>query len=78
MIDRAATLAVHSNTALPLALQTAISDVDDFFASKTFKDFSESKKNQAKNTTAMFARLDGISKAIGALIKTVGQSGRVR
>ena len=60
-------LALYAHTALPLALATPLSDVQSFFKSKTFMDYSKQQENRGKTITSLFDRLNTIVRAINAL-----------
>lgn len=72
LIDLAASLTRHGNTPLPLSLQTCASDATDFFNSGSFSDYRKELEGRNKLVSAQFGRLDNITRAIGAVIKSIG------
>ncbi len=69
MINRAADLALHAHTALPLALATQMSDVTDFYQSSAFGNYRKAQEHRQKASVAMFGRLDGLAKQLQGLGK---------
>lgn len=66
-------MALQAHTALPLALATPMSAVEDFYASSAFASFRKTQEAKGKAQTAMFGRLDVIAKQIGNLIKVMAR-----
>ena len=73
MINRAADLAIHASTALPLALGTHMSAVDDFYSSSAFASYRKINEAKAKLTQAYFGRFDAILKTLGNIGKALGK-----
>jgi hypothetical protein len=74
LIDQSATLALHAHTALPLALGTHLSDVDDFYQSRAFGNHRKGQEARQKYATAVVERFDGLAKQIGGLGKMLAHA----
>jgi hypothetical protein len=75
LISQAADLALHGNTALPLAHQTFMSDASDFFESAAFGNYRKEREGAQKLAIANLLRIDGVVKAIGSLGKLIAKRG---
>ena len=72
--ESAALLALHANTALPLANSTPISECSAFFGTKAFKEFCKEREAHGKNITVLFERINGVIASIRTLGKLLGQA----
>ena len=77
-MNQAGELAIHANTALPLALGMAQSEVRDFFESKSFANYRKGLEAKQKLHIATLGRFDGVIKSIGGLAKLLHALGRRR
>lgn len=68
-----AQLALHANTALPLAGQVSATDAAEFFDSDAFKDHVKHLEFKDKARVALFERFDGVLKAMGGLGKLLSR-----
>lgn len=73
LTNQAADLALHANTALPLALATHQSEAAAFFASSAFASYRKTLEAKAKLTQSYFGRLDAIIKGISGLGKLLAK-----
>lgn len=71
-------LAIHANTAIPLALSMAHSEVRDFFASDSYANYRKGLEARQKLAIATLGRFDGVLKAISFLGKLLHALGKRR
>lgn len=69
LISQAGELAIHAHTALPLALDTPMSAVRDFFESGAFTNYRKGLEARQKLSMAMLQRFEAVIKSIGGLGK---------
>lgn len=73
LVAQASDLALHANTALPLAYATPMSEAADFYGSSAFASYRKSLEGQQKITQALFGRLDGLAKQVNVLAKVLAR-----
>lgn len=71
LINQGADLALHANTALPLAHATHMSDVADFYQSSAFGNYRKSQEGRQKMAMAILLRFDAVMKQINGLGKVL-------
>ena len=69
LITQVGELAIHANTALPMALATPLSAVRDFFESNAFANYRKSLESRQKLSLAILQRFESVIKSMGGLGK---------
>jgi hypothetical protein len=78
LINQSAELAIHANTALPLALSMARSEVREFFESTSYSNYRKGLEARQKMSIAVLSRFDGVIKSIGGVGKLLHAIGKRR
>lgn len=71
-------MALHGNTAYPLALRMGRSDMADFFESKSFANYRKTLESRNKLHMATLGRFDAVIKGMGGLGKLLASFGKSR
>jgi hypothetical protein len=76
LVSKASTLVLHGNTPVASAWGTPLSMADDFLGSAPFEGYIKEREDQAKVTSALFARIDNVAKAVSGLASSLGRQRR--
>jgi hypothetical protein len=69
---------VHGNTPYPLAMRMGMSEVTDFFESKSFANYRKLQESRSKMHSATLSRFDAVIKGMGGLGKLLAGLGKSR
>jgi len=75
MRELAHSLAIYSHTGLPDALAMPASDAQAFFDGKPYRDWRKGRDSEVKLQVGIAERLNGVIRACGAIVKSIGAIG---
>ena len=71
-------MALHANTAYPMALRMGMSEMTDFFESTAFANYRKLQESKQKLHMASLSRFDAVIKGMGGIGKLLSGLGKQR